>query len=374
MKNKIKILTVIGTRPEAIKMAPVIRELERHPAVITGRVCVTAQHRGMLDQVLKVFAIRPHYDLDIMAPNQSSSQIAAAVLTGLKPVLEAEDPDWVLVQGDTTTAMAAALGAFYGRHRVGHVEAGLRTHDKFQPFPEEINRRVAGVLADLHFAPTERSRRNLLREGVERAAILVTGNPVIDAMLMAARMSYDPASGALAGIPWERRLVLVTAHRRENFGKPLENICLALRDLARAYAGGVHIVYPVHPNPNVRGKVWGLLGKVEGVTLLDPLDYLPLIYLMKRATLVLTDSGGIQEEAPGLGKPVLVLREVTERPEAVEAGTVRLAGTGRRKIVEMSRELLDNAAVYRKMARAVNPYGDGRAAARIVRALLEYRP
>ncbi|MFA7159109.1 MAG: UDP-N-acetylglucosamine 2-epimerase (non-hydrolyzing), partial [Kiritimatiellia bacterium] len=220
MKNKIKILTVIGTRPEAIKMAPVIRELERHPAVITGRVCVTAQHRGMLDQVLKVFAIRPHYDLDIMAPNQSSSQIAAAVLTGLKPVLEAEDPDWVLVQGDTTTAMAAALGAFYGRHRVGHVEAGLRTHDKFQPFPEEINRRVAGVLADLHFAPTERSRRNLLREGVERAAILVTGNPVIDAMLMAARMSYDPASGALAGIPWERRLVLVTAHRRENFGKP----------------------------------------------------------------------------------------------------------------------------------------------------------
>jgi UDP-N-acetylglucosamine 2-epimerase (non-hydrolysing) len=256
---------------------------------------------------------------------------------------------------------------------VGHVEVGLRTFDKHQPFPEEINRRVAGVVADLHFAPTQRARENLLREGVPDAAIRVTGNPVIDALHMVADLPYDPATGPLKDVPWDKRLILVTAHRRENLGELLEQICLALRDVALAYAGDVHIVYPVHLNPNVQEPAYRLLGNVPGVTLTEPLDYLPLVYLMKRATLVLTDSGGIQEEAPGLGKPALVLREVTERPEAVEAGTVRVVGTDRARIVEWTRRLLDNSAEYetRSVARAVNPYGDGHAAERIVLALLK---
>ena len=366
-----KILSVIGTRPEAIKMAPVIKELERHPDRITSRICVTAQHRAMLDQVLSVFSIKPHYDFNIMGPNQSLSQIVAAVLTKLQPVLRDEKPDWVLAQGDTTTVLAAVLGSFYERSKIGHVEAGLRTHDKHQPFPEEINRRVTSIVVDLHFAPTAQARENLLREGIADSAIRVTGNPVIDALFMVQDTSYGPASGPLRAIPWDRRLILVTAHRRENFGKPLDNICHALRELAGAYPDDVHIVYPVHPNPNIREPVNRLLGKLPGISLLEPLDYLPLIYLMKRSTLVLTDSGGIQEEAPGLGKPVLVLREITERPEAVEAGTVRVVGTGRREIVENARKLLDDNVEYRKMAQAVNPYGDGHAAVRIVKALLE---
>jgi UDP-N-acetylglucosamine 2-epimerase (non-hydrolysing) len=365
-----KVLSVFGTRPEAVKMAPVVKELEKRAGHIISRVCVTAQHRQMLDQVLSLFEIQPDHDLNVMQDSQSPTQVAAAVLAKLEPVLQAERPDWVLVQGDTTTVASAALAAFYAGAKVGHVEAGLRTFDKYQPFPEEINRRVAGVIADLHFAPTQRARENLLREGVPDAMIRVTGNPVIDALHMVADLPYDPASGPLAPVPWNQRLILVTAHRRENFGQPLEQVCLALQDIAQIYAGDAHIVYPVHLNPNVQEPARRILSRVPGVTLTDPLDYLPLVYLMKRATLVLTDSGGIQEEAPGLGKPVLVLREVTERPEAVDAGTVRVVGTDRARIVEWARRLLDDPAEYDKMARAVNPYGDGQAAPRIVDAIL----
>ncbi len=369
----IRVLSVFGTRPEAIKMAPVIQAMEGRPDQFVSRVCVTAQHRQMLDQVLALFRIRPDYDLDIMQQGQSPTQVAAAVLQKLEPILKAGKPDWVLVQGDTTTVMAAALAAFYAGAKVGHVEAGLRTHDKSQPFPEEVNRRVAGVVADLHFAPTQRARENLLREGIADRAIYVTGNTVIDALHIAANMPHDPAGGPLHQVPWERRIVLVTAHRRENFGQPFEQICLALRDIAQQYADSVHIVYPVHPNPNVQEPARRILGDVPNITLTAPLDYLPLIYLMKHATLVLTDSGGIQEEAPGLGKPVLVLREVTERPEAVDAGTVCLVGVDRERIFDATRRLLDDDVTYQQMARAVSPYGDGESAGRIVRAILNTR-
>jgi UDP-N-acetylglucosamine 2-epimerase (non-hydrolysing) len=351
----IRVLSVFGTRPEAIKMAPVVRELQRYPDRIESLVCVTAQHREMLDQVLGLFAITPDYDLKVMQDNQTPTQVASAVLTRLEPVL------------------AASLAAFYAGVKVGHVEAGLRTHDKWQPFPEEINRRVAGVIADLHFAPTQRACQNLLREGVPAEHIVVTGNPVIDALHWVAAQPLD------AGILDPDRAVcqydglkqiLVTARRRENLGRPLENICLALRDLAAHYDGGVHITYPVHLNPNVWEPVHRLLGDVPNITLTPPLDYLPLVHLMKRAYLILTDSGGIQEEAPGLGVPVLVLREVTERPEAVEAGTVRVVGTDRQRILAEACHLLDDPAAHERVARAVNPYGDGRASQRIVAALL----
>jgi UDP-N-acetylglucosamine 2-epimerase (non-hydrolysing) len=367
----IKILSIFGTRPEAIKMAPVIKELEKHADQIISRVCVTAQHRQMLDQVLNLFGIIPDYDLNVMQEGQSPTQVAAAVLAKLEPILEAEQPNWVLVQGDTTTVVAASLAAFYARTKVGHVEAGLRTFDKYQPFPEEINRCVASVVADLHFAPTQRARQNLLREGVPDETIRVTGNPVIDALHMVANLPYNPTYGPLQDVPRDKRLILVTTHRRENFGKPLEQICLALRKIAQTYADDIHIVYPVHLNPNVQEPARRILGDVVGVTLTEPLDYLPLVYLMKHATLVLTDSGGIQEEAPGLGKPVLVLREVTERPEAVEAGTVKLVGTNTETIVSETERLLGDRLEYERMARAINPYGDGHAGERIVSALLE---
>ena len=369
-----KVLTVFGTRPEAIKLAPVIRELQRRSADrIQSVVCVTAQHRQMLDQVLQLFRIVPDYDLEVMKDNQTPAQVASAVLARLEPILQAERPDWVVVQGDTTTVVAAALAAFYARARVGHVEAGLRTYDKWQPFPEEINRRVASAIADLHFAPTERSRQNLLREGVPNDQVLVTGNPVIDALHWAAAQPFDLRAVHLDQVPWDDptvRLILVTAHRRENFGPPLENICLALRDIVARYHGQIHIIYPVHLNPNVWEPVHHLLHGVPHITLIPPLDYLPLVQLMKRAYLVLTDSGGIQEEAPGLGKPVLVLREVAERPEAVEAGTVRLVGTDRARIVGEAVQLIDGTEEYQRMARAINPYGDGFAADRIVSRLL----
>ncbi len=368
-----KVLCVFGTRPEAIKMAPVVKELLGHSREVETKVCVTAQHRQMLYQVLNLFGITTDFDLSVMQDNQSIVQVAAAVLARMEPVLDAVQPDWVIVQGDTTTVAAASLAAFYAGAKVGHVEAGLRTFNKSQPFPEEINRRVATLLADLHFAPTERARQNLLREGVSDEAIRLTGNPVIDALHMAASLPYDPSSGPLRNIPWNRRLILLTAHRRESFGQPIEQICLALREIAESYAGDVHIVYPVHLNPNVQEPVYRILGSVPGVTLTDPLDYLPLVYLMKHSTLVLTDSGGIQEEAPGLGKPVLVLRELTERPEAVEAGTVRVIGTTRANIIEWTRKLLDDADEYGRMARAVNPYGDGHSAIRIVEAILHSR-
>jgi UDP-N-acetylglucosamine 2-epimerase (non-hydrolysing) len=377
----LRVLSIFGTRPEAVKMAPVVKALSAEPA-IEARVCVTAQHRQMLDQVLDLFHIRPDVDLDLMRPDQSLAEVTAAVFTHLDPVLASLQPDWVLVQGDTTTVMAAALLAYYHRIAVGHVEAGLRTHDKYQPFPEEVNRRVAGVVADLHFAPTQWSRQNLLREGVPPDRVVVTGNPVIDALHSVAGLPPDAFTrdlleriglGADVQAPDRPRLVLVTAHRRENFGRPLEDICLALRRLAQDYAGALRLVYPVHLNPNVQAPVYRLLGDVPYITLLDPLDYLPLVHLMSRASLVLTDSGGLQEEAPGLGVPVLVMRAVTERPEGVQAGTVKLVGTDPDRLYSEARRLLDDPAAHARMAKAVNPYGDGHAAARIVAAILARR-
>ena len=373
-----RILTIFGTRPEAVKMAPVVRELANTPGVET-RVCVTAQHRQMLDQVLDLFAIRPHYDLNLMRDNQSLAELSAAIFTNLDPILTDFQPDWALAQGDTTTVAIASLLCYYRKVRFGHVEAGLRTYDKWQPFPEEINRRIAGVLADLHFAPTEWARGNLLREGVDEKSIHVTGNTVIDALQFVARqeepeevrtllknLKVEKVSASDPN-PATRRLLLVTAHRRENFGEPMENICLALRQLASR--GDVEIVYPVHLNPNVQEPVNRLLRGVDHISLLPPLDYLPLVHLMKNAHLILTDSGGIQEEAPTFGIPTLVLRDVTERPEGVEAGVLKLAGTDTNQIVSDASRLLDDTAAYADMARAANPYGDGQAAVRIVRAL-----
>lgn len=361
-------------------MAPVIRALKSHPE-IDSRLCVTAQHRGMLDQVLGLFDLRPDYDLDLMREDQGLAELSAAIFSGLNPVMDEYVPDWVLVQGDTTTVAITALLTYYRHLRLGHIEAGLRTHNKWQPFPEEVNRRVAGVTADLHFAPTESARMNLLREGVDGASIVVTGNPVIDALRYVAAqpepelvkslirrldLPADAPAGSRASA--KRALCLVTAHRRESFGAPLERICAALEDLAGR--GDVEIVYPVHPNPNVHDPVNRRLHGIPHITLLDPLDYLPLVHLMKRARLILTDSGGIQEEAPAFGVPVLVLREVTERPEGIEAGTLKLVGTDRARIVEEASRLLDDQRAYARMSKAVNPFGDGHAAERIVAALL----
>ena len=363
----LKVLTVFGTRPEAVKLGPVIRELTHFPNQIDSRVCVTAQHRDMLDQVLEVFGIQPDYDLDLMQANQTPTQVASAVLQHLESVLQQEQPDWVLVQGDTTTVAAAALAAFYARSKVGHVEAGLRTGDRWQPFPEEINRKIAGVIADRHFAPTERARANLLREDVPADRILVTGNPGIDALHW---ITTQPEPPLVRDLLSEVRTILVTAHRRENFGEPLRQICFALRDLAEAYAGSVRIVYPVHRNPNVWGPAHELLKGVPNIRLVEPLDYLSNLHLMKHAYLVVTDSGGIQEEATGLGVPGLVLREVTERPEGVETGALRIVGTDRARIVASVSQLLEDPVAYGRMASAENPYGDGHAAERIVASLL----
>jgi UDP-N-acetylglucosamine 2-epimerase (non-hydrolysing) len=325
----------------------------------------------MLDQVLAIFGIVPDFDLDVMQDNQTPTQVAAAVLTRLEPILDTERPDWVLVQGDTTTVAVAALAAFYARARVGHVEAGLRTGDRWQPFPEEINRRVAGVIADRHFAPTSRSRDNLLREDVPASRILVTGNPGIDALHWITTQRESPLVHDLLMQAPEARTILVTAHRRENFGEPLRQVCLALREIAERYAGSVRIVYPVHRNPNVWEPVHSLLSEVPHITLCPPLDYLSNLQLMKRSYLVVTDSGGIQEEATGLGVPGLVLREVTERPEGVDAGALRIVGTERARIVAETSRLLDDDAEYARMAHAENPFGDGHAAERIVASLLE---
>jgi UDP-N-acetylglucosamine 2-epimerase (non-hydrolysing) len=332
----------------------------------------------MLDQVLQTFGIVPNDDLNIMQNEQSLHHVASEVLERLELILQTEQPDWVLVQGDTTTAASASLAAFYAGVRVGHVEAGLRTFDKWRPYPEEINRRIVGVIADLHFAPTEQARQNLLREGVPIDNVVVTGNPVIDALHWVASqpLIVDKADGAMQEIerlthePNNVKLILVTAHRRENFGQALENICLALRELAARYEGQVQIVYPVHRNPNVWVPVHQLLGAVPNIFLMPPLGYLPMVHLMKHSYLVLTDSGGIQEEAPGLGVPVLVLREVTERPEGVNSGTVRVVGTNRERIVGEAVRLLEDTREYEQMARGVNPYGDGHAAERILAALL----
>jgi len=368
----LKILTVFGTRPEAIKMAPVVKALAADGA-FDAKVCVTAQHRQMLDQVLDIFAIRPDFDLNLMQPGQDLSDITANVLLGMREVYKQWLPDIILVHGDTTTTFAASLSAFYAKIKVGHVEAGLRTHNKHAPWPEEMNRSLTGVITDIHFAPTAQSRSHLLREGVADNTIHVTGNTVIDALLdVAQRVRYDADlqqrfARQFAFIDPAKRLILVTGHRRENFGVGFENICRALATLAQRE--DVQIIYPVHLNPNVQEPVRRILANVANVHLIAPQDYLPFVYLMDRAALLVTDSGGIQEEAPSLGKPVLVMRDTTERPEAVTAGTVKLVGTDAHAIVSAACELLDNAETYAKMARAHNPYGDGQAAQRIARIL-----
>ncbi len=374
----IKVLTVFGTRPEAIKMAPLVKELEKSSDTVISKVCVTAQHRQMLDQVLNLFNIKPDYDLDIMKPGQNLYDVTCNVLQGLKPVLEMERPDIVLVHGDTTTTLAASLAAYYNHSKVGHVEAGLRTGNKFAPFPEEINRRVAGTISDLHFAPTEAARFNLMREGVSTDTIHVTGNTVVDALLSVAdRLRSDAVirkemEERFSFLDSSKKLILVTGHRRESFGDGFENICKAFADIAEKHAD-VEILYPVHLNPNVQEPVNRLLGgdRHSNIHLIDPVDYLPFVYLMNRSYLIITDSGGVQEEAPSLGKPVLVMRETTERPEAVDAGTVILVGTSQEEIVLETSRLLTDEKAYQAMAMAHNPYGDGNASERIVKIMKE---
>jgi UDP-N-acetylglucosamine 2-epimerase (non-hydrolysing) len=369
-----KILIVFGTRPEAIKMAPVVKGFRAAAPDIQTVVCVTAQHRQMLDQVLTLFDIVPEHDLNIMKAGQDLFDITASILTGLKGVLAAEKPDMVLVHGDTTTTFAASLAAYYAGVPVGHVEAGLRTGNKRAPFPEEINRKLTCAIADLHFAPTETARANLMREGVDAATIFVTGNTVIDALLATTlRLSEQPElkvelDEQFKFLDATKNLILVTGHRRENFGEGFQNICMALADIACS-APDVEILYPVHMNPNVRQPVADILAsrQLVNVHLVDPMDYLPFVYLMNRAHIIITDSGGIQEEAPSLGKPVLVMRDTTERPEALEAGTVKLVGTSRETIVKECLNLLNNPTEYRRMSQAHNPYGDGQAVARILK-------
>lgn len=368
-----KVLSVFGTRPEAIKMAPVVRALLNQKGV-ESRVCVTAQHRQMLDQVLGLFNIVPEFDLDLMKPGQDLTDITTRVLLGMRDVFRTWRPDYVLVHGDTTTTLATSLAAYYEKVAVGHVEAGLRTGNIYSPWPEEMNRRIAGAISTIHFAPTETAKANLLREGVSEGAIRVTGNTVIDALLeVVQRLHSDPVLRAeiesrFQFIDPNKRLILVTGHRRENFGSGFENICSALSQLSRR--DDVQILYPVHLNPNVQEPVRRILGGNDKVLLIEPQDYLPFVYLMDRADILLTDSGGVQEEAPSLGKPVLVMRDTTERPEAVAAGTVKLVGTNPQSIVAEAEKLLDDMMEYRRMSHAHNPYGDGKAANRIVNCLI----
>lgn len=362
--DKVKVMSIFGTRPEAIKMAPLVKVLKNTPG-IEAKICVTAQHREMLDQVLELFGLVPDEDLDIMQSKQSLSEITCRALTGLEKVMIKEKPDLVLVHGDTSTTFAGSLAAFYHKVKVGHVEAGLRTYSKFSPFPEEMNRKLTGVLADLHFAPTQTAVKNLIKEGVDEKNVFVTGNTVIDALRTTVKPGYIFENKSLKNLKVHgERILLVEAHRRENLGRPMEEICLALKKLVANFHD-LKVVFPVHKNPQVREVVFSVLKNTERVLLLEPLDTADFHNLMNCSYLVLTDSGGIQEEAPSLGKPVLVLREVTERPEAVEAGTVRLVGTDRNKIYEETKSLLLNEDDYLSMARAVNPYGDGRASKRI---------
>jgi UDP-N-acetylglucosamine 2-epimerase (non-hydrolysing) len=370
-----RVLIVFGTRPEAIKMAPLVAALSPHPSIET-RVCVTAQHREMLDQVLELFEIEPHYDLNIMKPSQTLSQITSEILLRMGSVLEEYKPDLVLVHGDTATTLATSLAAYYHKVAVGHVEAGLRTGNIYSPWPEEGNRRLTSPLTALHFAPTELARDNLLKEGTPQASIHVTGNTVIDALLQVrdkVQRDLHLASTLAANfhyLPEGARIVLITGHRRENFGGGFERICEAIRQLSLDYPD-TQFVYPVHLNPNVREPVGRILGSLNNIHLIEPLNYLPFVYLMMRSHIILTDSGGIQEEAPSLGKPVLVMRDTTERPEAVEAGTVKLVGTDIAKIVDGVHALMDDQKAYERMAFAHNPYGDGRACNRIVQAILD---
>ena len=365
----IKVMTVFGTRPEAIKMAPVVLELKKHQDEIETVVAVTAQHRQMLDQVLHLFKIKPDYDLDIMSQGQTLYDITSRAMNGLKEVLEKEKPDLVLVHGDTTTTFAGALASYYSQTAVGHVEAGLRTGDIYSPFPEEMNRKLTGAIASFHFAPTETAKANLLREGVDPGKIYVTGNTVIDALMKTVRSDYEFGDEKLRQIDFEHhRVILLTTHRRENLGEPMRHIYKALRSVVQEMPDA-EIVFPVHRNPLVRQVVNEELAGVDRIHLIEPLDYEPFANLMSRSYLVLTDSGGIQEEAPSLGKPVLVLRNTTERPEAVKAGTVSLIGTNVDVVYETTRRLLTDKKAYEAMSNAVNPYGDGRASERIVQAV-----
>lgn len=378
-------MLIFGTRPEAIKMVPIIKELEKHTKDIQPLVVVTAQHREMLDQILELFNITVHYDLDIMKPNQTLFDIVSSSIMRFKDLLEKENPDIVLVQGDTTTTFVASLAAYFLQIPIGHVEAGLRTYNKYDPFPEEMNRHLIGSLSDLHFAPTKTAFNNLVQENVNNDTVFITGNTGIDALLMTVKNEFDfgiikdkTLSKKLLDMKFDKRIILVTAHRRENFGEPLKNICYAIRELAKNN-NNIEIIYPVHMNPNVQGPVNKILGDTEKIHLIPPLDYDVFVQLMNVSFFIATDSGGIQEEAPSLGKPVLVMRNVTERPEAIEAGTARLVGTNKHLIVNEAQKLLDDKVEYEKMAKAVNPYGDGKAAKRIAKCLLglpfeEFKP
>lgn len=368
--KKIKVMTVFGTRPEAIKMAPLVKELEKNEN-IESCVCVTAQHRQMLDQVLEIFDITPNYDLNIMKNRQTLIGITTRGLEGLDGVIKEAKPDIVLVHGDTSTTFIGSLAAFYNQTAVGHVEAGLRTYDKYSPFPEEINRRLTGVIADMHFAPTERNRQNLLKENVADKDIYVTGNTVIDALKTTVSESYEFKDETLKNMDWNgKKVIVMTAHRRENLGEPLENICRAVKRIVEDFED-VEVVYPVHLNPAVRETANSILGGISRIKLIDPVNADELHNAISRGYMVMTDSGGLQEEAPSLGKPVLVMRNETERPEAVDAGTVKIAGVDEENIYKMARELIENKEAYAQMAHAVNPYGDGLASGRIVSAIVE---
>ncbi len=368
--KKIKVMTIFGTRPEAIKMAPLVKELEKNEN-IESIVCVTAQHRQMLDQVLEIFDIKPDYDLNIMKNRQTLISITTRGLEGLDDVMKEAKPDLVLVHGDTSTTFVGSLAAFYNQIAVGHVEAGLRTFDKYSPFPEEVNRRLTGVIADMHFSPTERNRENLLCENVDDSTIYITGNTVIDALQTTVRADYEFKDEGLASMNWDsKKVIVMTAHRRENLGEPLKNICRAVKRIVEDFSE-VEVVYPVHMNPAVREVVYDILGNMDRVKLIEPVNADELHNAISRGYMVMTDSGGLQEEAPSLGKPVLVLRNETERPEAVDAGTVKIAGVDEEVIYNMAKELIVDETEYNKMAKAVNPYGDGHASERIVKAIVE---
>ncbi|PIQ97106.1 MAG: UDP-N-acetylglucosamine 2-epimerase (non-hydrolyzing) [Nitrospinae bacterium CG11_big_fil_rev_8_21_14_0_20_56_8] len=367
----LKILCVFGTRPEVIKMAPVVKHLRMHPEHIDCKVCVTGQHRQMIDPLIKLFGLQVDYDLNIMQPNQGLEHITTRVLKEIGELIDREKPDYLVVQGDTTTAMAGGLAAFYRKVKVAHVEAGLRTWDKQHPFPEEVNRRIIDSFADLYFPHTDAARQNLLKEGVDDKLIEVTGNTVIDALLETSERPFDVGTIVPESFLDGRRLIVVTAHRRENFDEPIRNICKALKSIADRFPKDVAIIYPVHLNPNIRGPVQEILAGSTNIRLAEPLDYLPFVHLMKRSYLILTDSGGLQEEAPSLGKPVLVMRQTTERPEGVKAGCVKVIGTEIENIVENVSELLNTPSSYDRMAQAANPYGDGKAGDRIARRFIK---
>lgn len=381
----LKVMTIFGTRPEAVKLAPVIKKLEEYKEDFESIICVTAQHRQMLDQVLELFDIKPHYDLNIMKPNQSLFELTSNVLLNIQPILEKEKPDIILVQGDTTTVFVASLAAFYLKIKIGHVEAGLRTFNKYSPFPEEINRKITTCMADLHFAPTQTSKDNLLKENTEEKDIFITGNTVIDALFLTIeKLKNDELNNTFSekvkGISElinkidpksDKKVILLTGHRRENFGQGFENICHGVKEIANNT--DVEIIYPVHLNPNVREPVMRIIGGIKNIHLIEPLDYEPFVYLMSKSHIILTDSGGVQEEAPSLGKPVLVMRDTTERPEAVIAGTVKLVGTDKDLLVKETNKLLHDKNAYDSMSMAHNPYGDGKASQRIIDALLDFK-